>query len=162
MLGLVVADTGPVHYLILIGHIGVLPQLFDAVCAPATVAAELRHPSAPDPVRGWAADPPLWFTVRPDPANPIPLPQRLDVGERAAIALAHALGAELLLIDDRAGVAAAREQGFRVTGTLGVLVEAARQGLLDLSVAFSALRATNFHHAPALLDALLADAKAGR
>jgi predicted nucleic acid-binding protein len=162
MQGLVVADTGPVHYLILIGHIGVLPQLFGAVCAPATVAAELRHASASDAVRGWAVDPPPWFTVRPDPADPIPVPRPLDPGERAAIALAHALGAELLLIDDRAGVAVARAQGFRVTGTLGVLMEAARQGLLDLRAAFSSLRATNFHHAPALLDALLADAKAGR
>ena len=162
MQGLVVADAGPVHYLILIGHIGVLPQLFGAVRAPATVAAELRHPGAPDAVRGWATEPPPWFTVRPDPADPIPVPRRLDAGERAAIALAQALGAELLLIDDRAGVAAARERGFRVTGTLGLLVEAARQGLLDLTAAFGALRATNFHHAPALLDALLAEAKAGR
>ena len=91
----------------------------------------------------------------------IPLPRRLDAGERAAIALAHALGAELLLIDDRAGVAAAREQAFRVTGTLGVLAEAARQGLLDLPAAFGTLQATNFHYSPALLDALLADSKAG-
>ena len=56
MPGLVVADTGPVHYFVLIGHIGVLSQLFGAICAPATVAAELRHASAPDAVRGWVKD----------------------------------------------------------------------------------------------------------
>ncbi len=83
-------------------------------------------------------------------------------GERTAIMLAHALGAGLLLIDDRAGVTAARERGFRVTGTLGVLVEAAGQDLLDLAAAFAALRATNFRHSPALLDALLAEDRARR
>jgi predicted nucleic acid-binding protein len=61
-----------------------------------------------------------------------------------------------------AGVAAARQQGFRVTGTLGVLADAAREGLLDLAAAFAALRATSFRHAPALLDALLAEERARR
>ena len=74
--------------------------------------------------------------------------------------LAYALGAGLLLIDDRAGIAAARARGFRATGTLGVLVAAAAEGLLDLATAFTALRTTNFRHAPALLDTLLAENRA--
>lgn len=152
--GIVVADTGPLHYLILIGQIDVLPQLFGAVAVPATVAGELRHPHAPNAVRAWAASPPPWFAVHDDPVEPASL-RRLDSGERAAIALAHALGAGLLLLDDRAGAAAARGQGFRVTGTIGVLVDAARQELLHLDAAFAALRATNFHYPAALLDALL-------
>jgi predicted nucleic acid-binding protein len=32
---LVIADTGPVNYLILIGHIDVLPALFEKVILPA-------------------------------------------------------------------------------------------------------------------------------
>ncbi len=152
--GVVVADTGPLHYLVLIGHIDVLPRLFGSVAVPATVAGELHHSNAPDAVRAWAASPPPWLAAHDDPAEPAPLP-RLDPGERAAIALAHALGAGLLLVDDRAGAAAARGRGFRVTGTIGVLVDAARQGLLDLGAAFAALRATNFRYPAALLDALL-------
>ena len=50
--------------------------------------------------------------------------RRLDPGERASIALVRTLGAGLLLIDDRAGAAAARELGFRVAGTIGVLIDA--------------------------------------
>lgn len=156
MSGIVVADTGPLHYLVLIGHAAMLPQLFGAVSIPATVAAELQHPNSPDVVRAWAVGPPSWLVVHPDPTGPVPRLRRLDPGERAAIALAHTLGAGLLLIDDRAGVTAAREEGFRVTGTLGVLVEAAGQSLLDLDAGFAALRATNFRYSPALLDALLA------
>jgi predicted nucleic acid-binding protein len=135
--GIVVADTGPLRYLVLIGHIDVLPRLFDAVSTPATVVGERRHPSSPDAVRAWAVGPPPWLAVHPDPMLPATELRLLDPGEHAAIALAHALGAWLLLIDDRAGVAAARKQGFRVTGSLGVLAEAAAEGLLDLQrVAF--------------------------
>lgn len=152
-----IVEVSPVcGLLVLIGHADVLPRLFGAVAIPATVAGELRHPRSPDAVRTWMAGPPPWLVVHPDPAEPVAEP-RLDPGERAAIALAHALGAGLLLIDDRAGVAAARRQGFRATGTLGVLVEAASQERLDLAAAFTAPRATNFHGSPALLDALLVE-----
>jgi predicted nucleic acid-binding protein len=135
----------------------VLPRLFSAVSVPATVAAELQHPNSPDAVRAWAAGPSPWLAVHPDPVEPAEVLRRLDPGERAAIALAQVLEAGLLLIDDRTGATAAREQGFRVTGTVGVLVDAADQGLLDLATVFAALRATNFRYPPALLDALLAE-----
>jgi predicted nucleic acid-binding protein len=158
----VVADTGPLRYLVLIGHADVLPSLFGTVSVPATVAGELRHPGSPEVVRAWTANPPSWLTVHPDPAGPAEVLGRLDPGERAAIALAHALSAGLLLIDDRAGVTVARRQGLRATGTLGVLADAAAEGLLDLAAAFAALRATNFHHSPALLEALLAEDRARR
>jgi len=154
--GIVVADTGPLHYLILLGQIDVLPQLFGAVAVPAIVAGELRHAHAPNAVRAWADSPPPWLAVHDNPAETASL-RRLDPGERAAITLAHALGAGLLLIDDRAGAAAARGEGLRVTGTIGVLVDAASQGLLQLDAAFAALQATNFHYPPALIDALLAE-----
>ena len=95
-----------------------LPRLFGAVSVPATVAGELRHPNSPDAVRAWGGRPAAVARGAPDPAAPAEVLRRLDPGERAALALAQVLGAELLLIDDRAGVAAARERGFRVTGTL--------------------------------------------
>ncbi len=162
MPGIVVADTGPLRYLVLIGHIEVLPRLFGVVSIPSTVADELRRPASPEAVRRWMGSIPSWLATHPDPSVPAAELVRLDPGERAAIALAHELGAGLLLIDDRAGVTAARRQGFRVTGTLGVLADAAREGLLDLAAAFTRLRATNFHYAPTLLDALLAADRARR
>lgn len=152
--GIVVADTGPLRYLILIGQIDVLPRLFAAIAVPITVAGELRHPGAPVGVRAWAASPPPWLTVHDDSVELDSLRQ-LDSGERAAVALARELGAGLLLMDDRAGALAARAHGFRVTGTIGVLIDAARQGLLQLDIAFAALRATNFRFPPALFDTLL-------
>jgi predicted nucleic acid-binding protein len=59
-------------------------------------------------------------------------------------------------MDDRAGVAVAQQQGFTVTGTLGVLDLAAQRGLVDLADAFARLRATTFRYPPEIMDALLA------
>jgi predicted nucleic acid-binding protein len=73
-----------------------------------------------------------------------------------AIALADAIDADLILMDDRDGVTFARAQGFAVTGTLGVLDLAAQRGLIDLVQAFTRLKATTFHYRQGLLDALLA------
>jgi predicted nucleic acid-binding protein len=80
----------------------------------------------------------------------------LDDGERAVIALAAAISADLILIDDRAGAAVAYRRGFTVTGTLGVLDLGARRGLIDLARAFERLRATNFRYRPEIMDTLLA------
>jgi predicted nucleic acid-binding protein len=80
----------------------------------------------------------------------------LDEGERAAIALATSIGADLILMDDRAGVAVAYQRGLAVTGTLGVLDLAARRGLLDLATAIARLKATSFRYPPELIEALLA------
>ena len=66
----------------------------------------------------------------------------------------------LLLMDDRDGVAAARRRGFAVTGTLGLLDLAARKGLVDLAAAFTRLKATSFYYRQGLLDALLAQHEA--
>jgi predicted nucleic acid-binding protein len=50
----VVADTGPLHDLVLIGQIDLLPRLFAAVTVPMVVRDELLHPSTPQSMRDWA------------------------------------------------------------------------------------------------------------
>lgn len=153
----VVADTGPLHYLVLIRHIELLPLLFGGIAIPQVVRDELDQPTTPASVRVWVGSSPPWLSVVAEiPADANATPATLDDGERAAIALAVSLRAELLLMDDRAGVAAARARGLAVTGTLGVLERAARRGLVDLAVAFDDLKTTNFHTGQALLDMLLA------
>ena len=61
----------------------------------------------------------------------------LGLGETEAITLALEFHADLLLMDDRRGVNAALEKGLTVTGTVGLLARAARNGILDLADAFT-------------------------
>jgi predicted nucleic acid-binding protein len=154
---LVISDTGPINYLVLIGHIDLLPILFERVIMPVAVLDELADPDAPPSVRAWIANPPNWIEVRESPAFfDDALLATLDDGERAAIALA-ALHPELLLLlmDDRAGVLVARKKGLAVTGTLGVLDMASQRGLLDLAEAFKRLRNTTFRCPEEIMNGLL-------
>jgi hypothetical protein len=103
---LVIADTGPLNYLILIRHIDLLPVLFEKVVLPAAVQVELASGQAPLLVRDWIANLPNWAQVREAPlsqAEDASL-KGIDAGERAAIQLAALLNADLLLMDDRKGV----------------------------------------------------------
>jgi predicted nucleic acid-binding protein len=43
----VLADTTPLNYLVLIGHVESLHLLFGEVMIPEAVFTELRHPKAP-------------------------------------------------------------------------------------------------------------------
>lgn len=153
----VIADTGPINYLVLIGNVDLLPVLFEQVILPSGVQAELADSDAPLPVRNWIANPPAWIEVREAPGLQFePGSVRgLDEGETAAIALATSLGADLLLMDDRKGVTVARAKGLRVTGTLGVLDIAAQRGLVDFAQTVSRLRRTSFRIPEALLDSLM-------
>ena len=154
---LVVADTGPLNYLVWIETIDILPKLFDRVIIPQIVRDELLRPATPEPVRVWAANPPEWLEVRANPASDVSAPDfDLDDGERAAIALAVAISPDLVLIDDRIGVAAALAAGLETIGTLGVLERAARRGLIDLRTAFDRLKQTSFRYPPDLMERLLA------
>lgn len=151
---LVVSDCSPLHYLILIQRDWLLPKLYDRVVAPAAVVAELSHPHAPDPVRQWATHVPHWLEVQA-PKAIAPGLESLDAGEAAAISLAHELAADVVLIDEMLGRKSARSHGFLVTGTLGVLENAARRGLTSLADDLALLAKTNYHCTPALLERLL-------
>jgi predicted nucleic acid-binding protein len=158
----VLADTSPLHYLVLTNTIDLVPRLFRQVTVPEIVRAELLNGEAPTPVRAWAAAPPPWLSIVPAPQEVGDDLAHLDAGERAAIALSTALQPDLILMDDRDGVAVARGRGFAVTGTLGVFERAARQDLIALEDALARLKATNFHARQELYDLLLARDRAWR
>ncbi len=56
----IVADTSPLNYLLLIGEVEVLPKLYSHIMIPEAVLAELRARSAPVPVAEWITCPPRW------------------------------------------------------------------------------------------------------
>ena len=116
---IVVADSGPLHYLILLEHIELLRRFYGQVLVPEPVANELSAAGSPAVVREWITKPPTWIDVRPVPPDDVSMiTDDLDLGERAAIALAETMHADLLLIDEAAGRAEAKRRHLRVTGTL--------------------------------------------
>jgi predicted nucleic acid-binding protein len=155
---LVIADTGPINYLVQIGHIELLPRMFERVALPVAVQAELSNALAPAPVHLWITNPPAWLEIHD--TTGLPQVSGLDEGETSAIALAESLHADLLLIDERDGFRIARNRGLRVTGTLGLLDLAAERGLVDFAQAIHALEGTTFRRPAALLDTLLLKHKA--
>src|SRR5215469_3608238 len=138
MLRIVISDTSPLRYLILLGLPDLLPALYKEVLIPEAVADELKQHSTPDSVRHWAAHRPAWLQVVPLTARPANVAlSDLDPGEHDAILLALHLKADLVLMDDREGVEEARRLGLSVTGTLGILDRAAEHGLIELAPAIT-------------------------
>jgi predicted nucleic acid-binding protein len=152
---LVVADTGPLHYLVLIGQVDILPRLFGTITIPSVVRDELSCAETPPAVRAWMASPPAWLKVEMVVSEDVS-GKALDAGERAVLSLAGAICASLVLMDDRSGVGEARRRGFAAIGTLGILDLGATRGLVRLSDAFLQLRATNFRYPGEMMNALLA------
>lgn len=132
-----------------------LHRLFGSLTIPAAAQRELSHPSAPPPVRAWVQSPPAWLRVLDSLGNDDPALSHLDPGERAVIALGSTLKADLILIDERRGYAAAVDKGFEVTGTLGILDLAAKRGLIDLPEAIERLKRTNFRCRQEVIESLL-------
>ena len=152
---IVVADSGPLHYLILLEHIELLRRFYGQVLVPEPVAGELSAAAAPAVVREWMRKPPSWVEVRPVPFDAVStITDDLDLGERAAIALAETMHADLLLIDEAAGRAEARRRQLRVTGTLGVLRAGAERGLVNVPDLLERLKATSFYLDETLLTAV--------
>jgi predicted nucleic acid-binding protein len=150
---LVIADTGPVNYLILIRNIDLLPRMFERVIVPGAVRNELASADAPPAVREWIASAPDWLEIIETPESTAPA--GLHRGEAEAIDLAESLRADLLLMDERKGVNVARARHIRVTGTLGLLEMAAQRGLVDFADSVARLRQTSFRSPDALLDLML-------
>ncbi len=142
---IVIADTSPINYLILIEQIDVLAKLYGTVIIPVAVREELLRPRAPTAVRSWIEHLPYWIEVRSSTATSDAAILKLDPGEREAILLAEELTATYLIIDEFAGRSEAIRRGLPVIGTIGVLRDAARAGLLDIHVAIVRLQATSFH-----------------
>ena len=60
---MIVADTSPLNYLVLINQIDVLPLLYGRFLIPESVRTELSATETPQLVRNWAANLPEWIEV---------------------------------------------------------------------------------------------------
>lgn len=153
---IVVSDTSPLITLHNLGVLWILPRLHGEIVVPEQVWVELDNEDHLESGRSIQAEAGNWArrisTVIPDPIAALDL----GYGESAAIVLAEELGAELLLIDDKAGRQAARSRKLSTKGTIGILEDAAFRGWIDLADAFESLKQSKFRVSPVFLDARLA------
>ena len=118
---IVVSDTSIITSLIHIGREQLLAELHGEVLIPPAVQAELSRTHAPIPG---------FLQVRPvhDLASVARLEVELDLGEAEAIVLAQETKADLLLIDEKLGRKVAVREGLRISGLLGLCVDAKLAG----------------------------------
>ncbi len=130
---IVVSDTSAITNLAAIGQLQLLSQLYNQVTIPEAVYRELTDINPPVPGTLEVQTAP-WLKVRQVVTHEIIKRLRdeirLDPGESEVIALALELDADLLLIDERRGRAEADRLGVKITGLLGILVEAKRKNLI--------------------------------
>lgn len=131
----IISDTSCIILLNKIGAIDILQKLFGEITITQVIAEEYKR-SLPN-----------WFKIE-DPKEPgylRLLSINLDPGEASAIALAIEQTDSLLIMDDLKGRRYAERLGIKVTGTLGVIVEAKLSGHIEAVKPFiSKIKQTNF------------------
>jgi predicted nucleic acid-binding protein len=121
---IIISDTGPLHYLILIDEAELLEEQFGRVIIPHAVLEELQHEKTPEKVKSWVNSRPEWVEVKTPSIVLLDLDRALGAGEREAIALAIELGADALLLDDRRAIREATKRNMPAITTLNILAKA--------------------------------------
>lgn len=130
----VIVDTSALQYLHQVGLLDLLRRLYGEITVPAAVAQEVsigkvQGVDLPE-IDGYS-----WMGVRSLPSGaariaPGEADPDLGAGEREVLALATTRADVLVVLDDAAARRHARQMGLTVTGILGVLLRAKREGLI--------------------------------
>jgi predicted nucleic acid-binding protein len=126
----VVCNASPLIVLAKAGLLGLLPQLFDPVCLPAAVEAEIARGPADDPMRGGLSAATWLRRVRLDPPLSPLAAWQLGAGEAEVLEYARLHPDHGVILDDRAARRAAHGLRLTVHGTLSVLAVARHRGLI--------------------------------
>lgn len=128
---IIVSNTSPITNLSAIRKLELLQQLYGEIIISEDVFQELTQwgDSIPGAKEVKACD---WIKVKPINNNILvkSLKEKLDAGESSAITLAMELNADWLIIDEQLGRQIAIEYKLKITGILGILLEAKRQELI--------------------------------
>lgn len=126
----VISNTSPLQYLHQLGVLDVLPKLVTTVTVPPAVQDELTAGrqlglNLPD------LNSLDWIIVRrPSSSAALPLVTDLGAGEREVLALALETPDSVCVLDDALARQIASALQLRITGTLGVLIDAKRAALI--------------------------------
>lgn len=151
-----ICDTSPIQYLHQLDLLHVLPVLGDQVWVPPAVVEELAvgrsiGVNLPDVE---ALD---WVTVRrPISEIALPLVAHLGPGETEVLMLALEMREAVAVLDDALARQMAETLGLHFTGTLGLLLDAKKAGLVaGVRPLLDKLNALQFRLAPHTYEAVL-------
>lgn len=154
----IVADSGPLISLALIGHLDLLRQLYQQVLVPPAVWHEVTIKGRGMP-GAEAVSQLTWLEIRkPEPQVLQPLSILVDLGEAEAIALAQTIADSIVLLDDSQARRVAERFNIPRIGTLGILRRAKKLGLITaIRPHVELLKANNIYMADNLVAAVLRD-----
>lgn len=152
----VICNTSPIQYLHQLELLYILPALAGGVIVPPAVVDELAEGRAlgvnlPDLS---VLD---WITIRrPVSELAVPLVTNLGPGETEVLMLALESREAVVVLDDALARRVAETLGLRLTGTLGLLLDARRAGLIPaVGPLLDQLQALRFRVAPHTRAAVL-------
>jgi len=129
---IVVSNTTPFSELAKVGRMNLLGDIFGKVIIPQEVYDEITTGTHPAVNAVKSAN---WIEVlsirNSQQVSILQSETNLDLGECAAIILAEELGADRVLIDEWAARKVAKSRHLPVTGTVGILLIAKHQGLIE-------------------------------
>lgn len=165
---IVVADSTPLITMMKADQLALLHALFGEIRIPVAVFEEvtdnLEYANEADLIRNSSY---IKVVEVEDPEQVILLRRAtaLDRGESEAIIYADQVGADLLLMDETAGRAIARNMNLRLTGSVGVLILAIEKGILspdDADMTVEKIRSSRRHISEELLQRVKAAAQTKR
>ncbi|WP_414756275.1 DUF3368 domain-containing protein [Anabaena sp. CCY 9910] len=133
---IIVSDTSPITNLAAIGQLDLLRQLYGSVIIPKAVYNEMVGVNKIVP--GAVEVQTLSWIQTQTVINSLQVTEiqenneSIHLGEAEAIILSLEMKADLLLMDERRGRIVATNYGINVTGLLGVLLQAKKQGLIPV------------------------------
>ena len=152
----VICNTSPIQYLHQLGMLHLLPALAGRVTMPPAVVDELaagkrQGMNLPDPT---TLD---WVTIcRPESASAERLVTDLGPGETEVLMLALERPGAVVVLDDAVARRVATGLGIRLTGTLGLLIDAKRAGHIPaVEPLLDRLQDLRFRLAPHTREAVL-------
>ena len=128
----IISNTSPLQYLHQLGVLDVLPKLVTTATVPPAVQDELTAGrklglNLPD------LNSLDWITVRrPSSSAALPMVTDLGAGEREVLALALETPDSVCVLDDALARQIASALQLRITGTLGILIDAKRTALIPV------------------------------
>ena len=151
-----IVNTSPLFYLHRLGLLEVLNKLYGNIVVPEAVKSELEAGQTQ------GEDVPqlenhTWINVKSvNMPKYLKLIVDLGQGESEVLALATNYASVLVILDDKLARRIAEMQGFRLTGTAGVLLRAKRKGLIPtLKPIMERLLNLDFRLKPDLVKATL-------